>query len=73
MVQVQTDDFDCGKAIQQLKQSTNNTGAIVSFTGLVREFSDDSNITAMTLEHYPGMTENVLKKIAADATQRWEL
>lgn len=73
MVLVQTNDFDTGSVIEDLKKQTNNIGAIVSFTGLVREFSNETNITSMTLEHYPGMTESVLEKIAKDATQRWDL
>ena len=73
MIQIQTEDFDTAAAIQGLKQQTNNIGAIVSFTGLVREFSAETNISSMTLEHYPGMTESVLEKIAKDATQRWNL
>ena len=73
MVHVQTEDFDTGAAIEDLKKQTNNIGAIVSFTGLVREFSNETNITSMTLEHYPGMTEAVLENIAKDATQRWDL
>ena len=73
MVLVQTENFDTGAAIEDLKKQTNNIGAIVSFTGLVREFSNEANITSMTLEHYPGMTESVLENITQDATQRWNL
>ena len=73
MVLVQTENFDTGAAIEDLKKQTNNIGAIVSFTGLVREFSNETKITSMTLEHYPGMTESVLEEIAKDATQRWDL
>ena len=73
MINIQTEDFDAGEAIQELRKNSNNTGAIVSFIGLVREFSQETNITSMTLEHYPGMTENVLETIAKDATERWSL
>ena len=73
MVNVQTDDFDIAQVIQELRQLTNNIGAIVTFTGLVRELGSDKNITSMTLEHYPGMTETVLNNIANDATERWNL
>ncbi len=72
-IKIQTEDFDTGAAIEILRQQTSNIGAIVSFTGLVREFSEENSITSMTLEHYPGMTESVLENIAADATQRWDL
>jgi len=73
MIQIQTEDFDAGKIINDLKHSTDNIGAIVSFIGLVREFSAEDDIDSMTLEHYPGMTESVLKKIEDDAIQRWSL
>ena len=73
VIHVQEQDFDVALVINQLRQQTNNIGAIVTFTGLVREFGTDKNITSMTLEHYPGMTENVLKNIASDATKRWNL
>jgi len=73
MVSVQTEDFDINLVIHDLKKLTNNIGAIVTFSGLVREFGSDTTITSMTLEHYPGMTETVLNKIADDATDRWSL
>lgn len=73
MVKVQTEDFDIAQVIRELKQLTNNVGAIVTFSGLVREFGNDKNIISMTLEHYPGMTESVLSDIVDDATKRWNL
>ena len=73
MVNVQTEDFNVDVIIDTLKQQTNNIGAVVTFTGLVREFGKNSNITSMTLEHYLGMTESVLNNIADKATKRWSL
>ena len=48
-------------------------GAVVTFTGLVRDIAGDSRITAMTLEHYPGMTEAELNRIRDEAMSRWPL
>jgi len=73
MISIQTADFDTAKVINDLQTTAKNSGAIVSFTGLVREFGKDSHIQAMTLQHYPGMTEKALQKIADHASQRWSL
>lgn len=70
-VSVQTQDFDAGLEIRQLQSLRRDVGAIVSFIGLVRDFNDNQNITQLTLEHYPGMTEKALKKIIVQAEQRW--
>ena len=48
-------------------------GALVSFTGIVREDGGDARITAMTLEHYPGMTERAIADICKEACRRWPL
>ena len=72
-ISVQTDDFDQNLQYQQLRVAS-TVGAIVTFTGLVREFSDaSSNSTNFELEHYPGMTEQVLQRIAANACKQWPL
>lgn len=47
-------------------------GAMVNFIGTVRDFSDDANIHTLELEHYPGMTEKELARIAEEARTRWE-
>ena len=74
MIRVQTEDFDPGAELEQLRQQNNGqAGAVVSFTGLVRDMNEGEAITTMTLEHYPGMTEKALNKIEQDANQRWEL
>ena len=72
-VSVQQEDFDVAAVLDELRQSGKNIGAIVSFTGLVREFGESSNTHAMTLEHYPGMTEKSLQEIEARALARWAL
>ena len=73
MIRVQQADFDIATEIHALQTLATNCGAIVSFTGLVREFGKDSRIQAMTLQHYPGMTEKALQHIASQACQRWSL
>lgn len=48
-------------------------GAVVTFIGLMRDFNADTSVTAMTLEHYPGMTEKALSAIVTEAMTRWDL
>ncbi len=48
-------------------------GALASFLGLVRDLNDGASVSAMTLEHYPGMTEKALEAIVAEAKQRWNI
>ena len=73
MISVQNDDFDFPLEYQELRKRSLQCGAIVMFVGLVRDFSDNSQVSSMTLEHYPGMTENVLGDIVKQAEQRWPL
>lgn len=68
VVRVQPEDFDPGAELALLEQS--GGGAVASFTGLVRA---DDGIEAMTLEHYPGMTERALEALAQAAAARWPL
>lgn len=67
-VRVQAEDFDPAHELARLEAL--GGGAVASFTGLVR---DDDGLTAMTLEHYPGMTESALGDIARTASARWPL
>ncbi len=75
MIRVQTEDFDIGAEIAGLKAGRTDIGAIVSFTGTVRDADGEGTgeVTEMTLEHYPGMTETELEKIEAEAHTRWKL
>jgi len=73
MIRVQTEDFDIGAELNRLTAGNTNVGALASFVGLVRELSGGAAISAMTLEHYPGMTEKQLAKIEAEARGRWPL
>jgi molybdopterin synthase catalytic subunit len=74
MIRVQQEDFDPGAELERLRgRLQGRVGAMVSFIGLVRDLNEGADITAMTLEHYPGMTEKALAAIAAEASARWKL
>ncbi len=72
-VSVQREDFDIAAEMARLTAADPDIGAVVSFTGLVRQMTNDGPITAMELEHYPGMTERALEEITAEAQARWPL
>lgn len=72
-VSVQTGDFDVGAEIAALTGGRTDIGAVVTFTGLVRGLVQGRDLAAMTLEHYPGMTEAELHRIEAEAHARWPL
>lgn len=69
MISIQTEDFDLAFETQQLR-THKGIGALVSFVGLVRDFHADQ---ALFIEHYPGMTEQVLTTLAEQAISRWQL
>lgn len=68
-VRIQADDFDPGAEIERLHQARSDIGAVASFVGLVR----GDGIDALTLEHYPGMTERQIESIARKAVARWPI
>jgi molybdopterin synthase catalytic subunit len=72
-VRVQSADFDLGAEIAALRAHDARIGAVVSFVGTVRDMNDGASVAAMELEHYPGMTEQALETIVAQARQRWPL
>lgn len=72
-ISVQQNDFDPGAELAALTDGRTDIGAAVSFVGLVRDIAGGEAVSAMTLEHYPGMTERQLEKIAKDAAERWPL
>ena len=79
-VRVQAEDFDVGAEVRALTAGRTDIGAIVTFTGTVRSAAKaggsgatEAPITAMTLEHYPGMTEAELARVEAEACGRWPL
>ncbi len=70
-VRVQREDFEPGTEIARLQRE--DAGAIVSFVGVVRGESQGEKLVSMTLEHFPGMTERELERIAKEARSRWSL
>ena len=72
-VKVQAEDFDIGTELAALTDGNTEIGGMVSFVGLVRDLGGDDALKAMTLEHYPGMTEKMLGEIDAEAHTRWPL
>ncbi len=82
MIRVQREDFDVGAELAALSAGNAAIGGIVSFVGLVRDLDGPAGpgsvavverVSAMTLEHYPGMTEKMLAEVAAEAQARWPL
>ena len=76
-VSVQEADFDAGAEIAALSSGREDVGAVASFVGRVRADKAASNdggaVRAMTLEHYPGMTEKALEAVVAEAQGRWDI
>ena len=73
MIRVQQQDFDVGAEIAVLRKGRTDIGAIAAFVGLVRDHAGGREVTSMTLEYYPGMTEKELARIEAEARERWPL
>ncbi len=73
MIKVQPEDFDVGAELAALSQGRVDVGAVASFIGLVRDVAGPGELSAMTLEHYPGMTERQLAQLEARALDRWPL
>ena len=71
MIRVQEEDFDVGAEFARLTDGRTDVGGVASFVGIVRDAA--GTVNAMTLEHYPGMTERELEKIEAEARRRWPL
>jgi molybdopterin synthase catalytic subunit len=73
MIRVQHEDFDISAEIDRLVSGNHQIGGVASFVGLVRDMAGGDAIGAMTLEHYPGMTEKMLAESEAEAGRRWPL
>ncbi len=71
-ISIQFDDFDPGTEYQRLSDDP-GAGAVVTFTGLVRDMNLGDQVGGLFLEHYPGMTEQALQQIIDDAVERWPL
>jgi molybdopterin synthase catalytic subunit len=75
-IEIRTSSFDPWDEIkihQQKMDKAGQYGATASFVGSMRDFNEGESVRSMTLEHYPGMTEEHLKKICEDAHQKWDL
>ena len=73
MIKVQLQSFDVGAEYAALKARRTDVGGFALFVGSVRDVSGSDDVSAMTLEHYPGMTESALAEIEAEANRRWPL
>lgn len=72
-VRVQTEDFDIGVELAALRRGNPKIGAVASFVGLVRSLNEGDAVSELTLEHYPGMTEQSLAAIVDEARARWDI
>ncbi len=72
-ISVQTKAFDLGAEVAAMSRGRTDIGAIASFVGLARDLNQGSGVFAMTLEHYPGMTEKALAALVEEAHARWTL
>lgn len=73
MIRVQRESFDAGAELNAMLAKAKDPGAAVAFVGLVREMGETGRIRAISLEHYPGMTERELARIEAEAAARFRL
>ncbi len=73
MIRVQEQDFDVGIELSKMTENNHEVGAQSVFVGLVRDMANKVQISSMTLEHYPGMTEKQLAAIEEEARRRWPL
>lgn len=72
-VRVQEEDFDIGRELAALTAGNHAIGGLGVFVGLVRDIAGGEAVSAMSLEHYPGMTERQLEEIEREAQARWPL
>ncbi len=72
-IRIQRDDFDAAREIALLAKGRTDIGAVVSFSGICRGDEHGEAISALTLEHYPGMAEAEITRHANEAMARWPL
>ena len=72
-VSIQTADFDLGAEVAALRAGDGGVGAVASFVGTVRDRSDGQPVSAMELEHYPGMTERAIDAMIDTTLQRFDI
>ena len=72
-IAIQNEPIDVMAVHNELCGENRSIGALVSFTGLMRDINEGDRVSTMFLEHYPGMTERALREILEEACQRWDL
>lgn len=72
-VTIQPGDFDVAAEIAALRRDDTGVGAVCSFVGTVRDRNDGSAVSAMELEHYPGMTEKAIEGMIDEAFRRFDI
>lgn len=73
MISIQQANFNHSEEYEALRKNSDSDGAVVTFTGLVRDFNITGSVSSILIEHYPGMTEKSLMNICSQARQQWEL
>ncbi|HSX92556.1 MAG TPA: molybdenum cofactor biosynthesis protein MoaE [Hydrogenophaga sp.] len=72
-VSIQTADFDLSTEVARLREQDKGVGAVCSFIGTVRDRNDGQAVSAMELEHYPGMTEKAIEAMIDEAFRRFQI
>ena len=72
-IRLQREDFDAALEAAKLTRGRTDIGAVVSFVGICRDHEDGHGVSAMTLEHYPGMAEDEIARHVSEAERRWPL
>lgn len=72
-IRLQREDFDAGFEASELSRGRHDVGAVVTFTGICRDHEGGGSVSAMTLEHYPGMAEEEIARHVEEAKARWPL
>jgi molybdopterin synthase catalytic subunit len=72
-VQIQTENFDLSREVAQLRAAQPAVGAVCSFIGTVRDRNEGDHVSSLELEHYPGMTEQSIQGMMAEAAERFDI
>ena len=72
-IRLQREDFDAAKEAAELTRGRTDIGAVVTFAGICRDHEAGRGVSALTLEHYPGMAEEEIARHVAEAQTRWPL
>lgn len=72
-IAVQDADFDVNSELSELRARCAHVGAVACFLGTVRDMNESRDVAALSLEHYPGMTERALQRVAEEAHSRWPI